>query len=80
MIVIVMYLFLFRPKGKQQKKLTEMLDNLKKGDRVQTIGGIRGAVVEVREEEVVIKVDESTNAKISFARSAIHRVLDEDKK
>ena len=80
LIIAVMYFFLFRSKKKQQKKLASMLDSLKKGDRVQTIGGIRGAVVEAREDEVVIKVDESSNAKITFARSAIHKVLEEEKK
>ena len=80
LIIAVMYFFLFRSKKTQQKKLASMLDNLKKGDRVQTIGGIRGAVVEAREDEVVIKVDESSNAKITFARSAIHKVLEEEKK
>lgn len=79
-IIVVMYFFVFRSRKTQQKKLTDMLASLKKGDRIQTIGGIRGAVVEVREDEVVIKVDESSNAKVTFARSAIHRVLEEEKK
>lgn len=79
-IIGVMYFFLFRSKKNQQKKLTDMLENLKKGDRVQTIGGIRGAVVEVRDDEVVLKVDESSNSKVTFARSAIHKVLEEEKK
>jgi preprotein translocase subunit YajC len=55
-----------------------MLSQLKRGDRVQTIGGILGTVVEARESEVVLKVDESANTKIRFSRSAIHRVLDEE--
>jgi preprotein translocase subunit YajC len=80
LIIAVMYFFLFRSKKTQQKKLDDLLNNVKKGDRVQTIGGIRGAVVEAREDEVVIKVDESSNAKITFARSAIHKVLEEEKK
>ena len=55
-----------------------MLDNLKRGDRVQTIGGIIGTVVEARETEVVVKVDETNNTKIRFARKAITRVLEDD--
>ena len=56
-----------------------MLDTLKKGDRVQTIGGVLGTVVEARDTDVLVKVDESSNTKIRFSRNAIHRVLDEDK-
>ena len=57
-----------------------MLDNMKRGDRIQTIGGILGTVVEVREGEVVVKVDESNNTKIKFSRSAIQRVVTEEDK
>jgi len=46
---------------------------------VQTIGGILGTVIEAREGDVLLKVDESSNTKIRFARSAIHRVLEEEK-
>ena len=66
-------------KRKQEKEREKMLKDLKRGDRVQTIGGIIGNVVEVRDNEVVVKVDESSNTKIHFARSAIHRVIDEEK-
>lgn len=79
-IIVVMYFFLFRSKKTQEKKRIEMLDTLKKGDRIQTIGGIRGTVVDAREDEVVVKVDETSNTKLHFARSAIHKVLDEEKK
>jgi preprotein translocase subunit YajC len=46
---------------------------------VQTIGGIIGTVVESRENEVVLKVDETSNTKIKFSRNAIHRVLTDEK-
>lgn len=80
LIVAVFYLFLFRSKKNQDRKRQDMLNQLKRGDRVQTIGGIIGNVIEAREHEVVLKVDEGSNTKIRFARSAIHRVLDEDGK
>jgi preprotein translocase subunit YajC len=80
LIIAIFYIFLFRSKKNTEKKRTDMLNQLKRGDRVQTIGGIIGNVVEAREHEVVLKVDESSNTKIRFARSAIHRVLDEDGK
>jgi preprotein translocase subunit YajC len=51
---------------------------MKRGDRVMTAGGILGSVVEVRDSEVLLKVDESTNTKIKFSRDAIKRVVTED--
>lgn len=79
LILVVFYFFMIRSKRQQDQKRQEMLGTLKKGDRVQTIGGILGSVIEAREDEVVVKVDESSNTKIRFARSAIHRVVDSEK-
>ena len=69
----------FRSKRQTDKKRTNMLSSLKRGDKVQTIGGILGTVVEARDTDVLLKVDESSNTKIRFSRSAIHRVLVEEK-
>lgn len=77
--IIILYFFVFRSRRNQDRQRNEMLANLKKGDTVQTIGGIIGKVLEARENEVVVKVDESSNTRIRFARSAIHRVLTDDK-
>jgi preprotein translocase subunit YajC len=64
-----------RQRDKQQK---DMLANLKRGDRVQTIGGIIGSVVEARDNEVIVKVDESNNTKIRVLREAIKTVTAEE--
>jgi preprotein translocase subunit YajC len=79
-IMAVMWLFVFKGKRNQDKSRKDMLSQLKKGDRVQTIGGIIGTVVEAREDSVLVKVDESNNTKIRFSRPAIHRVLTDDAK
>jgi preprotein translocase subunit YajC len=79
LIGIFFYFFVFRSKKNQEKQRTNMLSQLKRGDRVQTIGGILGTVVEARDTEILLKVDESSNTKIKFSRSAIHRVLEEEK-
>lgn len=65
---------------KEKKQYAEMLSNLKKNDRVMTIGGIVGSVVSTTPEEVVVKVDESANVKVTFVRSAIKKVLSEEPK
>jgi preprotein translocase subunit YajC len=77
--VLILYLFVFRSKRQTDKKRTDMLSNLKRGDKVQTIGGILGTVIEARDSDVLLKVDESSNTKIRFSRNAIHRVVDEEK-
>ncbi len=79
-ILLVMFYFLFiRSKQKTERTRQQMLDALKKGDEVQTIGGILGKVVETRDDRVLLKVDESSNAKMWFTRGAIHRVVSEEK-
>ena len=81
LIIVVFYLFLWRTKRTEDTKRKDMLGQLKRGDRVQTIGGILGSVVDVKDSEVTLKVDETSNTKIRFSRSAIHRVVtEEDKK
>ena len=56
-IFVVMYLFMIRPQRKQQKELNEFRNSLKKGDKVVTVGGIYGEIVEVNEKTALIKVD-----------------------
>ena len=79
-LVLVFWFFMMRSKKKQEKSRTDMLGGMKRGDRVQTIGGILGKVVDVEEARVLLKVDESSNTKIWFSRNAIHRVIDEETK
>jgi preprotein translocase subunit YajC len=80
LIIAVFYVFLWRSKRTEDRKRTDMLGQLKRGDRVQTIGGILGTVVDVKDTEVTLKVDETSNTKIRFSRSAIHRVHAEEEK
>lgn len=76
----VLYFFVFRSKSQKEKQRVKMLKELTKGDRIQTIGGILGTVVETRDDTVLVKVDETSNTKITFSRSAVHRVVEEEKK
>jgi len=74
----VFWFVMFRGNRKEKQKKQAMLDSVAKNDRVLTIGGIIGTVVQVKGEEVVIKVDESTNTKVIIIRSAVRQVLDRD--
>lgn len=73
LIIVIFYFFLIRPQNKKQKETQKMLDALKKGDKVVTIGGIHGVISSVKEHSVIVKVDD--NAKIEFNRSAISGVV-----
>jgi len=68
-IIAIFYFLIIRPQNKKQKETQKMLSALKKGDRVVTIGGIHGTIQSVKEQSVIVKVDENT--KIEFSRSAI---------
>jgi preprotein translocase subunit YajC len=81
LIVLVVYMaMMMLPKRRQDKERQNMLSNMKRGDEIQTIGGIIGKVVEAREDRVLVKVDESSNSKIWFTRGSIARVTAEDTK
>lgn len=64
---------------REQRERDDMHARLSKNDRVLTIGGVVGTVINVREDEVVLKVDESTNTKMTFVKSAIQRIISDDK-
>jgi len=71
LMFVVMYFLLFRGPRKKQQKHKQMVQSLKKNDRVRTIGGIIGTVVDIKDDEVTLKVDESNNTKIRVASTAI---------
>jgi preprotein translocase subunit YajC len=77
MIGALYYLLILKPQKQRETDHKSLLQNLKKNDRVVTIGGIYGVVVNVQREqdEVTIKVDEGTNAKLRVTVSAIARVI-----
>ena len=76
-IGILFYMMLLRPEKKKRAEMDRMLKNIKKNDRIVTIGGIHGTVVNTTKEsdEVTIKVDEASNTKLKVNRSAISRVV-----
>ncbi len=79
-MAILFYVMMVRPEGQKRKAMRQMVDNLKKNDRVVTIGGIIGTVVNAASgsEDITIKVDEGSNTRLRIMRSAISRVLTEE--
>jgi len=73
LIFVVMYMLMIRPQRKRQKQLDEMRKNLTVGDKVTTIGGIKGTITKVTEEEVVVVVG-ADRVKLDLKRWAISTV------
>ncbi len=69
LLFALFYFLLIRPQQKARKRHEEFLENLKKGDRVVTTGGIWGTVVEIGDQTVTLKVD--ANTRITFTKEAI---------
>jgi preprotein translocase subunit YajC len=80
LIVVLMYFMLFRAPKKRQQEHSKMVAGLKKNDRIRTIGGVLATVLDVRDDEIVIKIDESNNTKMRVVPSAIAAVLNEENK
>lgn len=72
----IMYLIMIRPQRKKDKKVKDMLANLKQGDRVTTIGGIHGTIVGIRDDNVILSVGKD-NLQMVMARWAIRNVAEE---
>jgi len=75
LIFVVMYFILFRPQRKKERERRQMLEALRKNDHVATIGGVRGVITSVKEDEIVLRVDDAKDVRLRFSRSAISRVL-----
>ena len=80
LIFVVIYMFMLRGPRKQQQKQKQMVQALAKNDRVRTIGGIIGTVVDVRGDEVTLKIDETNNTKMRISASAIGKNLTKEGK
>jgi preprotein translocase subunit YajC len=79
-IIILFFLLIVWPQRREQKKRDQMLNAMKKNDRVVTIGGIIGTVANISADgkEITLKVDDNT--RIKFLRSSISQVLGEEPK
>lgn len=75
-IIAIFYFLIIRPQKKRDKETKAMLDAMKKGDKIITIGGIHGTVVAVKDQSVVVKVDDNT--RIEFTKSAVSTVVNKD--
>ena len=69
LIIVIFYFFMIRPQVKRQKELKKFRESLAKGDKVVTTGGIYGKVAELKDNFVMLQIDE--NVKIRVDKSAV---------
>ncbi|MBC8004466.1 MAG: preprotein translocase subunit YajC [Verrucomicrobia bacterium] len=69
LIIVVFYFFMIRPQMKRQKELSTFRNSIAKGDKVVTTGGIYGKIVDIKDNTVLLQVDD--NVKIRVDKSAI---------
>ncbi|WP_061213407.1 preprotein translocase subunit YajC [Syntrophomonas wolfei] len=75
LFLAIFYFFLILPRKKQEKKHKIMVEELKKGDRVVTIGGIRGEIGRVKEDTIMLKV--ADNMEIEMVKKAVAYKVEE---
>ena len=71
LVLVVFYFLLIRPQQNKQKELQKTIANLKKGDRVVTVGGVIGTITSIQNDYVVLKVGDNENTKMEVLKSAV---------
>ena len=74
-MILIFYLFILRPQQKKQKERRKLLESVKKGDKVVTVGGVYGTVVGVEEKTLLVQI--ADNVKVKYDKSAISTILRE---
>ncbi|MGB8028646.1 MAG: preprotein translocase subunit YajC [Terracidiphilus sp.] len=77
LFIPLLYLIMIRPQQKRQKQWQQMLASIKSGDRITTTGGIRGIILSIKDDSIVIRVAPD-NLKLEIAKNAIASVTQED--
>jgi preprotein translocase subunit YajC len=77
LIIFVVVFLMVMPQRKKEKQRRLMLDAIKKGDRIVTIGGIHGEVVQIADRTLILLVDPQRGTTLKMARSAVSRILAE---
>jgi preprotein translocase subunit YajC len=80
LIGVFMWLAIIKPQKQKDQEEKQILEKLKKNDHVVTKGGLHGVVMNVKDDEVVLRIDEQQNVKVRFQKNAIAAILGEDDK
>ena len=77
LLIVIFYFLLYRPQKKQQKKRQAMLESVKVGSRVVTVGGIYGEIMSINGERIRLKI--ADNVEIEVSRSAVGSNITQEK-
>jgi len=77
LFIPLLYLLMIRPQQKKQKQWQQMLGGIKSGDRVTTAGGIRGVILSIKDDSIIIRVAPD-NLKLEVTKNAIASVTTQD--
>lgn len=77
LLIPILYLLMIRPQQRRQKQWQAMLGSIKTGDRVTTAGGIRGIIMSIKDDTIIVRVAPD-NLKLEVAKNAIASVTQED--
>ena len=80
LIIVVFYFFMIRPQMKKQKEQTKFRNEIKKGDKVITIGGIHGRILEISDKTFIIEVEGGNKLKIEKSAVSLENTLAANKK
>ncbi len=80
LMFVILYLLIIRPQQKKQKDQQRMIDDLKKGDRVVTSGGMHGTIIGIKEQEGILMVQVAKEVQIEVSRGSISRVDERNRK
>lgn len=76
LMFVVMYFLILRPQKRKDKDRKSLLSRIKKNDKVVTSGGIHGIIISVRENEVILRVDDAKDVKVKVDRTSIVAVVE----
>lgn len=80
-VVVLFYIMMLRPQQQQERKRKQMIEAMKKNDRVLTSAGIFGTVVSIDGgDRIVLRVDDERNVRLTFSKASIVRVIDPSEK
>ncbi len=78
LLVVAVYFIIFRAPKKKRQQHSTMVQSLKKNDKIRTIGGIIGTVIDINDDEITLKIDEANNTKIKIASTAVGQKISQD--
>jgi preprotein translocase subunit YajC len=77
LIFALLWFFIIGSKRRQDRQRNDMLGGMKKNDKIILVGGEIGALVDIRDDRILVKVDESNNTKIWYTKESISKVIKE---